>query len=73
MGWKTVADATPPVGRPLRVRVAESDVPVIAFLAADGLWYSGGALVQSAGTLAQRHAACMVRARRRGCSLIGRS
>ncbi|MBA2934342.1 hypothetical protein HZF05_09550 [Sphingomonas sp. CGMCC 1.13654] len=51
MGWQTLADATPPVGRPLRVRIAESDEPVIAFLAADGVWYSGSALVQSAGTL----------------------
>ncbi|PXA85832.1 hypothetical protein DMC47_36615 [Nostoc sp. 3335mG] len=51
MGWQTLADATPPVGRPLRVRIAESDEPVVAFLAADGAWYSGGALVQSAVTL----------------------
>lgn len=51
MGWQTLADATPPVGRPLRVRIAESDEPVTAFLAADGVWYFGGALVQSAGTL----------------------
>jgi hypothetical protein len=51
MGWQTLVDATPPVGRPLLVRIAESDEPVIAFLAADGVWYSGGALVQSAATL----------------------
>jgi hypothetical protein len=51
MGWQALADVTPPVGRPLLGRIAESDEPVVAFLAADGVWYSGGALVQSAGTL----------------------
>jgi hypothetical protein len=51
IGWQTLADATPPVARPLLVRIAESDEPVVAFLRADGVWYSGGALVQSARTL----------------------
>jgi len=69
MGRQTLADATPPVGRPLLVRIAESDEPVVAFLV-DDVWYSGGTVVQGAGTLLSA-TPCMVRARRRGRSLIG--
>jgi hypothetical protein len=51
MGWKRLVDVSPPVGRPLLIRTAENSDPVVAFLSADGIWYAGGALVQSAGTL----------------------
>lgn len=51
MGWQKLADVAPPVGRPLLVRIEESEEPVVAFLSADGIWFAGGALVQSAGTL----------------------
>ncbi len=41
----------PPVGRPVLVRIAECDESVVAFLGPDGVWYEGGALVQSSTTV----------------------
>ena len=51
MGWKKISEVKPPIGRPVLVRTAEGDNSIVAFLAADCVWYAGGALVQSAATL----------------------
>lgn len=51
MGWHKIDMVPPPVGRPILVRTAESSEPVIAFVSQEGVWYAGGALVQSVGTL----------------------
>ena len=51
MGWKKISETKPPIGRPVLVRTVEDDSSVVAFLAADRVWYAGGALVQSAATL----------------------
>jgi hypothetical protein len=41
----------PPTGRPVLVRTVEADEPTVAFFGPDGVWYEGGALVQSSSTL----------------------
>ncbi len=51
MSWQRIDIAPPPAGHPLLVRTAESADPIVAFLGSDGIWYEGGALVQSAATL----------------------
>ena len=51
MSWQKIADAPPPVGRPVLVRTVETDQRTIAFLGPDGIWYEGGALVQSSATV----------------------
>ena len=51
MSWCKIDQARPPIGRPVLVRTVEDEKPTIAFLGPDGLWYSGGALVQSSTTL----------------------
>jgi hypothetical protein len=51
MGWHKISKASPPTERPIMVRTAESEVPVVAFLSADGVWHIGGALVQTARTI----------------------
>jgi hypothetical protein len=47
MSWNRISDIGAPVSRPVWVRTAENDAPVVAFLGADGAWYAGGALVQN--------------------------
>jgi hypothetical protein len=51
MSWHKIAEAPPPVERPLWVRTVEAEEPVFAFLSADGVWHEGGALVATAGTV----------------------
>jgi hypothetical protein len=51
MRWNRVDEVQPPVGRPILIRTMEGDEPIVAFLSADAIWYSGGALVQAATTL----------------------
>jgi hypothetical protein len=51
MAWQKVRDASPPIDRPVLIRTTENDEPVIAFLTADNVWYSGGALVQNSATV----------------------
>lgn len=51
MSWHKIAELPPPVGRPLMVKTAETDTPVIAFLSSEGVWHAGGALVQNASTM----------------------
>jgi hypothetical protein len=51
MAWNRIDSVPPPAGRPLLVRTVEAEEPEIAFLGPDGIWYSGGALVQSAATV----------------------
>ena len=51
MSWNRIDSGPPPVGRPVLVRTAERDEPVVAFLGPDGVWYEGGALVQSSTTV----------------------
>ena len=51
MTWRGVKEAGVPTGRPVLVRTAEGEEPIVAFLSAEGLWYSGGALVQNSTTL----------------------
>lgn len=51
MAWAEIANTPPPIGRPVLVRTIETDEPVIAFLSNDNIWYEGGALVQTAGTI----------------------
>lgn len=51
MAWMEITRETPPIGRPVFVRTAESSDPVVAFLSPERIWYAGGALVQSSTTL----------------------
>jgi hypothetical protein len=51
MAWQEVRDSSPPIDRPVLIRTTDSDEPVIAFLTADNVWYSGGALVQNSDTV----------------------
>lgn len=51
MSWQNIADAPPPIGRPLLVRTVETEQWSIAFFGPDGIWYEGGALVQSSATI----------------------
>jgi hypothetical protein len=51
VGWQKISEVSPPVERPIMVRTAESGVPLVAFLTGDGVWHTGGALVQTAGTI----------------------
>jgi len=51
MEWSRIAQVDPPVGRPVLVRTAENDAPVIAFLSPNKIWYAGGALLQNSMTL----------------------
>ncbi|WP_419826820.1 hypothetical protein [Sphingomonas sp.] len=51
MAWDRIDSVAPPVGRPVLVRTLEAGEPIVAFLAPDGAWYEGGALVQSASML----------------------
>lgn len=51
MSWQNIFDAPPPFGRPVLVRTAETNQRKIAFLGPDGIWYEGGALVQSSATV----------------------
>ena len=51
MPWQNIVDAPPPVGRPVLARTVETDQRTIAFLGPDGIWYEGGALVQSSATV----------------------
>ena len=51
MKWSRIAQVDPPVGRPVLVRTAENDTPIVAFLSPDKIWYAGGALVQNSMTL----------------------
>lgn len=51
MAWNKVTEAGPPVGRPVLVRTKEGDGAVEAFLTQEGVWYSGGAMVQNSMTL----------------------
>ena len=51
MAWSRIDEDSPPVGRPVLVRTVESGEPVVAFLSPEGVWYSGGALVQNSTTL----------------------
>lgn len=54
MVWSKVDEDGVPTNRPLLVRTAESEDAIVAFLSKDGLWYSGGALVQNSTTLLSR-------------------
>lgn len=47
MSWNRISSRPPPIGRPVWIRTAEDDTPIIAFLGSDGVWYAGGALVQN--------------------------
>jgi hypothetical protein len=51
MSWSKVDRSEVPINRPILVRTVESDEPIIAFLSAEKVWYSGGALVQNSTTL----------------------
>lgn len=51
MGWSKIGETVVPINRPVLVRTAEDDEPVVAFLSAEKIWYSGGALVQNSMTL----------------------
>ena len=51
MLWQKIVDAPPPVGRPILVRTVETDQRMVAFLGPDGIWYEGGALVQTSSTV----------------------
>lgn len=51
MGWSKIDTATVPINRPVLVRTMEGDEPIVAFLSAEKIWYSGGALVQNSSTL----------------------
>lgn len=51
MDWRRIDEADVPINRPVLVRTAEGEEPIIAFLSADAIWYSGGALVQNSTTL----------------------
>jgi hypothetical protein len=51
VGWNKISRITPPIGRPVWVRTAEDDAAIVAFLAPDGVWYEGGALVQNSSSL----------------------
>lgn len=51
MTWRSVEKAGLPINRPVLVRTAGDLEPIVAFLSAEGLWYSGGALVQNSTTL----------------------
>lgn len=51
MSWNRIDHVTPPVGRPVLVRTVEGDSPQVAFLTPEGIWYAGGALVQSSATI----------------------
>lgn len=54
MVWCEVGEDDVPTNRPLLVRTAESEEAIVAFLSRDGIWYSGGALVQNSTTLLSR-------------------
>jgi hypothetical protein len=51
MPWQRVREVSPPIDRPVLIRTTEDEDPVIAFLTADNVWYSGGALVQNSVTV----------------------
>jgi hypothetical protein len=51
MAWQRVREVSPPIDRPVLIRTTEDEDPVIAFLTADNVWYSGGALVQNSVTV----------------------
>ena len=51
MAWKRIDEVGPPVGRPVLVRTVEEEEASIAFLSPEGIWYAGGALVQSSMTV----------------------
>ena len=51
MSWRTIAGSEVPTNRPVLVRTDASPDLIIAFLSTDGIWYSGGALVQNSSTL----------------------
>ena len=47
MAWNRIDHIAPPIERPVLIRSADDAEPSVAFLGRDGLWYSGGALVQN--------------------------
>ena len=51
MRWSKISETVVPINRPVLVRTAEDEEPVVAFLSAENIWYSGGALVQNSMTL----------------------
>ncbi len=51
MAWNRIDEVGPPVGRPVLVRTVEGEDATIAFLSPEGIWYAGGALVQSSMTV----------------------
>jgi len=51
MAWKRIDEVGPPAGRPVLVRTVEEEEASIAFLSPEGIWYAGGALVQSSMTV----------------------
>lgn len=51
MDWRRIDETTVPINRPILVRTVEHEKPVVAFLSAENIWYSGGALVQNSRTL----------------------
>jgi hypothetical protein len=51
MAWNMIDRVAPPIGRPVMVRTTGGGEPAVAFLAPDGIWYAGGALVQSSATI----------------------
>ena len=51
MAWNRIDQVGPPIGRPVLVRTVEGEEAIVAFLGPDGIWYTGGALVQSSMTV----------------------
>lgn len=51
MDWRKIDEASVPINRPVLVRTIEDDLPIVAFLSAEKIWYAGGALVQNSMTL----------------------
>jgi hypothetical protein len=51
MGWRRIDDASVPINRPVLVRTTANEKPVVAFLSANNVWFSGGALVQNSMTV----------------------
>jgi hypothetical protein len=47
LSWNKIDQVAPPIGRPVLIRTAEDADTIVAFLSRDGVWYSGGALVQN--------------------------
>ena len=47
MAWHRIDQLAPPLERPVLIRTAEDAEAQVAFLSRDGVWYSGGALVQN--------------------------